>query len=129
MAEAADDVHVVAEGFERLEDRGELEAGAGRGWRPFVIDRAVRDVDESESRQWLRGGLREQRAGGNHRVEQRQGEGGAHATQEGATGQALLGYEHQILNETRPGQYFAPSSSGTARFSRCLLYTSDAADE
>ena len=28
MAEAADDVHVVAEGFERLEDRRELEAGA-----------------------------------------------------------------------------------------------------
>ena len=50
VAEAADDVQLVAERLERLEDRRELEAGALGGRRPLVHDGAVRDVDEAEAR-------------------------------------------------------------------------------
>src|SRR6187549_2109109 len=41
IAEAADDGELIAEGLQRLEDRGPFEAGAGGGRRPFVHHGAV----------------------------------------------------------------------------------------
>ena len=72
MREVADDADPLAERLERLQDLGELEAGALLRRRPLVHRRAVRNVDAAQARLRRRRRLRERRRRGHHRVEQRQ---------------------------------------------------------
>ena len=102
MAEARDDVHVVAERLERLEDGRELEVGAFLRRRPAVHDRAVRQVDEAEPRRRIRRRLREQRARRHHRVEQRQRERGSDALEERPAIKMLSGDEHASSRTQNP---------------------------
>jgi hypothetical protein len=86
MRRVADDVDLVVERLQRLQDVGDLEAGAGRGGLPFVHDHAVRKVDARQARPRRRGaGLRQRRRRRDHRFEQRQGNRDAHSVQERAT--------------------------------------------
>ena len=83
VVEAGRDDHLVPHVRQRLEAAGERQRTALAGRGPLRHVRAVRDVDEAEPRRGLRGGLRQRGRGRNHRVEQRQGHGGAHPAQEG----------------------------------------------
>ena len=50
VAQTADDGDVLAQRFQRLEDERELEIAAGLVRLPFVLERAVRKVDEAQAR-------------------------------------------------------------------------------
>src|SRR6185503_17523217 len=50
VAQTADDGHVLAERFERLNDERELEVAACLRRLPLILERAVREVDEAEAR-------------------------------------------------------------------------------
>jgi hypothetical protein len=81
VLETADDRHLLLERFQRLEHGTELERLALGGRRPLRHDRAVRQVDEPHVHLGGGGGLRERRAGRNHRVQERQRDRRAHAAQ------------------------------------------------
>src|SRR5262249_48923646 len=49
LRQTAENHDVIAELFERLHRRHELEISAFGGWRPFIHDDAVRHINESES--------------------------------------------------------------------------------
>ena len=95
--QVADHHQRIAKGLERLENRCELETGAGRGRRPLAHDHAVRDVDEAGAELRPRHGLRRVRQRRHHRIEQRERESGAHAFQDLATGDRGLRDEHRCL--------------------------------
>ena len=84
----------VAERFQGLQDRGELEPAALGGGGPVVHDRPVRDVHHPQPR--LRPGRRplERGQGRDHPVQQRQGHRGAEAAEHGASGKRLSGDDH-----------------------------------
>ena len=95
MREAADDVDAIAERLERLQDLGEREAGPLRGRRPLVHRRAVRHVERDEPRLRRCRALPQRRLRADHRVEQRQRDGGADAPQERPPREVLFGDEHR----------------------------------
>ena len=52
--------------------------------RPFVLERAVREVHEAQARAGCRGRLRQRRSCRDHRIQQRQRDGRAGALEDGA---------------------------------------------
>lgn len=78
---------VVAVGREGFEDRREGgERAVGGGGRPTRLVAAHGHKDVAEPAGGFGGGERRSGGGGDHRVEERERERGAHATEEGATG-------------------------------------------
>ena len=100
MAEPGHDVHPIAKGFERLQDRRELEPAANGGGRPLVHDRAVGHVHEAQTRPARRGRLRQQRARRHHRVEERQREAHAEPLQERSPVEVFSCEKHDGLRST-----------------------------
>ena len=94
--EVADDDQRILERLERLQNGGKLEPGPLRGRAILVHDGPVRDVNGAEARPRVRRGLRGRRKSRHHRLEERQGHGGAHAAQERPTVQRQLGDEHHV---------------------------------
>ena len=75
VVEAAHDGQLVLEGSQRLHDRRELEAGAGRLRRPVLHDHAHRHVDAAEAHAVRRRGrLADGGQRRHHAVKQRQRE-------------------------------------------------------
>jgi len=50
VAQTADDGHVLAERFERLNDEREIEVATGLGRLPLILQRAMREIHEAEAR-------------------------------------------------------------------------------
>ena len=92
--EVRDHVDVVAELFDRLEDRAELEAGALGRRRPVARALAHRHEHRAEAACGRGGGPCGRRERRDHGVEQRQGQRGAHGFQNRSTRQRRLGDEH-----------------------------------
>ena len=84
VAQTADDGHVVAERFERLEDEREVEIAAGLRRRPLLLERAVREVDEAQARTRCRDRLRQRRSCRDHGIQQRERDGRTGAFEDGA---------------------------------------------
>ena len=84
VAQTADDGHVLAQRFQRLEDERKLEIAAGPRRRPFVLERAMGEVDEAQARAGCGGGLRQRRSCRDHGIQQRQRDGRAGAFEDGA---------------------------------------------
>ena len=72
VAQTADDGHVLAHRFQRLEDERKIEIAAGLRRLPFVLQRAMREVHEAQARAGCGGRLRQRRSCRDHRVQQRQ---------------------------------------------------------
>ena len=118
----ADDAELIAKRRERLQDLGELEVLARFRRRPLVHRRAVRDVDAAQTALRPGCGLSERGARGNHRVQQRQREGGAGAAKQRAARQMFLRDEHAVPSARSPAAAAARAASSsfeTARCSRC----------
>ena len=81
-AQVAHDDERVFERGERLQRRRELELCAGGRWRPGGHVRAMRDVDEADSRRPDARGLGQCGRGRQHRIEQRQRNGRADTAKE-----------------------------------------------
>src|SRR6187455_1367326 len=84
VAQTADDGHMLAHRFERLEDERKLEVPADLRWLPLVLQCAMREVDEPKTR--ARGGdrLRQRGSCRDHGIQQRESYRGASALQDGA---------------------------------------------
>ena len=82
-------VAVGREGFEDRREGGERAVGGGGGPTRLVAAHGHEDVAEPAG--GFGGGERGRGGGGDHRVEERERERGAHATEEGATGEGLAG--------------------------------------
>ena len=102
VAQAADDGEVLAIGLERLGDKRKLEIPADLLGLPLVLKRAMGKVDEAQPRGRLGGGLRHCRAGGDHGIQQGQGDRRAGAFKQGASRQMFSSIKHA---------YFPPSAS------------------
>ena len=92
IGEAGDDGEIAAVGGERFENGGELVVGAGGGGGPVGHVGTVGDVDPRDAARGeggLEGGGGGAGAGGEHRVEDGEGDGGAEAAEEGATGEGV----------------------------------------
>ena len=85
---------VPAQRFQRLEDERKVEIAAGPGRRPFVLQRAMREVHESQARTGKSGGLCQCRPCRDHGIQQREREGCAGAFEDGAPRQMLSTQEH-----------------------------------
>ena len=94
VRQVAEDGQVLPERFERPEDRRELEVRALLCGRPLAHDRAVRHVDEAEPRERRGRRLGQRRRRRHHAVEERQRDGHAEASQDGAAGDGLLRDDH-----------------------------------
>ena len=95
VAEPADDHHLVAVRLERLENRGDRVPGATWAGRMKIgQEHPVRRIDEPQTRNRVRGSLGRGGQRGHHRVQERQGDGGADAPQHGPTWKRLLGHDH-----------------------------------
>jgi hypothetical protein len=94
VSEAGYDDDLLAERFERAENRRQREAGAVRDRRPLSLNNTVRCVDESDARKWPGGGLRRGRQRWYHGVEQGQGQRRADAAEERAAWQRHLDDHH-----------------------------------
>ena len=98
---AADHDEMIAERLERLQNRRELEARAGRVRGPLVHHGAHRHEDGAESAR--RRGGRGQRGGrGDHRIEERQRKRGPDALQESSTRQRHFRDEHSAPSRRLP---------------------------
>ena len=89
-----DDDEAVAEFLDRLQDRRELEPGPRGRRRPVTGPLAHRHEHGAKPERWLRGGLRQRRRGGNHRIEEREGQRGTHPLEDRPARQRPLGDEH-----------------------------------
>jgi hypothetical protein len=81
IAQLRDDRDVLTELLDRFENRSEFEVRSDGGRRPVPRPLAERDEHRSEATRRVGGGLDGLRQGRNHRVEERQGQGGAHPTE------------------------------------------------
>ena len=77
VAQTADDGHVLAQGFQGLEDERKIEIAAGPRRRPFLLERAVGKVHEAQTRAGCGDGLRQRRSCRDHRIQQRERDGRA----------------------------------------------------
>ncbi len=112
VREIAEDGQVVPERFERSEDLRELEVGALLCGRPLPHDRTVRHVDEAKPRERRRRRLGQRFGCGHHAVEERQRDGHAEASQDGAAGDGLLRHDHDSdLLVWNGGLFTMPSTS------------------
>ena len=93
-AQIGDDIQMRAEGFERLEDRRQVEARARALRRPMAHDHAVGRVHGAEATHGPRSGLGEHGRRGNHGIEQRQRDSRTKSSQERPAGQRHPGDDH-----------------------------------
>src|SRR4030095_8256860 len=77
VAQAADDGHVLAQRFQRIEDERKVEVAPRLLRLPLVLKRAQREIDETQTRTGSCDRLRQRRSRGDHRIEQRERDGGA----------------------------------------------------
>ena len=84
----------------------ELEIGAHALWQPFVVDDAVRMVDDAQAPDRFRRRLDLGRQRRNHRVEQRQCHGRAHPAKNRPARDRLLGHDHDPVLLIRNGALF-----------------------
>src|SRR5262249_480687 len=105
VAQTGDDGHVLAHGFERLDDEREVEITADLRRLPLFLKRPVREVHETQTRTGLGGGLRERRACRNHRIEQRKRDGCAGAFQNLTTRNMFAGQERHTRAPRSGTQY------------------------
>ena len=94
---------LVAERFQRLQDRRKFEPGAFGGGRPFVHHGAMRHVDESQTRRRIRRRLAQRGLRRKHGIQQRQGKRHPNAAQKRAAREMLLRDEHQFSNPPQRG--------------------------
>jgi hypothetical protein len=80
ITQLRDDRDVLAEFFDRLENRSDLEVRSDRGGRPETGPLAERHEHGSEPARRVRGCLDGLRQGRDHRFEERQRQRGAHPT-------------------------------------------------
>src|SRR6185503_4872257 len=102
VLEPADDRQPFLERRERLENAAELTERTNRLGRPLAHDRAKGEVHECETRHRSGGGGGQRRARGNHRVQERQRDGGAHAAQKGPPIEVHLRDEHLPPSDQSP---------------------------
>src|SRR5262245_11229480 len=84
VAQTADHGHVLAHRFERLEDERKLEVPADFRGLPLVLQRAVREVDEPQTRVRSGDRLRQRGSCRDHGIQQWESYRGASALEDGA---------------------------------------------
>ncbi len=103
VMQVADDRHIFPKRLERLQNRLEVEIGAGLVGRPgihfgaearVVHDRAVGKVEEAHPRLGRGGGLAQGGGRGNHGAQEGQGDRHARAAKDRAPGNMLFGDVH-----------------------------------
>ena len=102
VVEPAQDERPAPEALQRPQDGRQVEPGALRRRRPVEHVHAVPDVDRGETRR----GRRPSRQRRHHRVEQRQGQRGAHPAQERPPRQRQLLDQHRGNSPKRTGSRF-----------------------
>src|SRR5690606_14306056 len=100
------------EGLQRLEDLRQFELRAGAAGRPAVHHRAMRKVEEAETRIRRGSRLRQRGTRRNHRIEQRQRDPRPQAADHGTPGKVFPRYEHVM--------FLQMSSRGSTASSRGL---------
>jgi hypothetical protein len=101
MRQSAQDRDVIAHRSQRAEDRRQFEIPPGRLRHPHRLNRAVRNIDESQS---YRGLDRPRGQRRHHGVEKRQRHRCAYAAQKRPSWQCPLGDDHEL----------SPPGSGSA---------------
>ena len=97
VAQAADHGHVFAQRFEWLQEIRKFEITADLFGLPFVLEGAVRKVNEAQARLRNGGSLRQRRTRRDHGIQQRQGDRRAGAFEQGASRQVFSGEKHFFL--------------------------------
>jgi hypothetical protein len=85
ISQTADQSQVLTQRLEGFQDKRKLEITADLLGLPFILQGAMRKVDEAQSRLGSCGGLGECRIGGDHGVQQGQADRSAGAFQQGAS--------------------------------------------
>ena len=80
----AEDIDVTSDGLQRLQNRRQFKAAAGRLCYPLILDDAIGNLDEAQAWRGLDGARGQCR---NHGIQQRQRDRSAHPPEKGPPAQ------------------------------------------